>query len=810
MFASKLRIALYAIVLVSPALAQKPWSGTPEIEQALRGLNVLGSVLMIAAHPDDENTALLAYFARGRKVRTAYLSATRGEGGQNLIGPEQGDVLGVIRTQELLAARRIDGAEQFFTRAIDFGFTKSADETMAKWGRERIVADMTGVIRRYRPDVVIVRFSGTSRDGHGQHQASTILTREAYTAAGDPARFPEQLQWAPGWTPKRLVWNTFSFTAEQERQAAAMPSRVEVDTGEFNPVLGRSYNEIAGMSRSMHRSQGMGSPERRGPSRNYFVHLSGEPARQDVFDGVDTTWNRVPGGAEIAKLLGVALRAFRPERPGAAIPALAKARTLIASLRDPWAAVKLRELDEAIALCAGLWVSADSDGWAVTPGSRVNVRLTALNRSSAPITLERAGLNGAGESVGKPLAYNQPFTRTMDGAAGNTYTQPFWLESRHNPDYYQISSQQLIGLAENPPAMTARFTLRIVGAEIVLDRPVEYRYVDRVGGEMTRPLAVVPPVALNFPQQVVLFPAAAAKRVDIEAFATVKQGGGEARLEVPARWAVTPGSRSYPASAAGEQHSLQFQITPDSGVGVARAMAGSSPGRGLTVVSYPHIPPQVLLPLAEVRVVRADVRVTARKVGYIMGAGDEVPGALRQLGCDVTLLAPSDIEGRALNEFDAIVAGVRAYNTRADLRANHSRLMQYVSGGGTYIVQYNVAEGALGNIGPYPISLSRDRVSVEDAPVMVADPASPLLHTPNEITARDFEGWVQERGLYFASRGDWRYHPVTASHDPGEQPLPGGELWTRYGKGVYIFTGYSWFRQLPAGVPGAYRLFANL
>ncbi|MFB3827290.1 MAG: PIG-L family deacetylase [Bryobacteraceae bacterium] len=810
MFASKSTAALFGFVLVWPALAQKPWSGTPEIEQALRRVNVLGSVLMIAAHPDDENTAVLAYFARGRGIRTAYLSATRGEGGQNLIGPEQGDALGVIRTQELLAARRIDGAEQFFTRAIDFGFTKSADETIAKWGRERIVADMTWVIRRYRPDVVMVRFSGTSRDGHGQHYASSILGREAYNAAGDPARFPEQLRLVSVWRPKRLVWNTFSFTAEQERQAAALPSRVEVDTGEFNPVLGRSYNEIAGMSRSLHRSQGMGSPERRGSSRNYFVHVAGEPARQDLFDGVDTTWNRVPGGAEIGKLTGAALAAFRPERPEAALPALAKARPLIAALRDPWAAVKLKEVDEAMALCAGLWLSADADGWAAVPGSRVSVRVTALNRSPAPVTLEKMELNGAGVSVGKSLAYNQPFTSSLEGAAGNAYSQPFWLETPHGPDYYEISNQELIGVAENPPAMKVRFTLRVAGTEVALDRPVEYRYVDRVGGERTRPLAVTPPVAFNFPQQSVLFPSPAPKRVDIEALAIVRQSGGEARLEAPARWTSTPASRPFPAGAAGEQHALQFQVAPDGGAAMARVLAGGAPARGLTVISYPHIPPQVLLPRAEVRLVRADVRVTARKVGYVMGAGDEVPDALRQLGCEVTLLAPSDLAERPLGEFDAIVAGVRAYNTRADLRANHARLMQYVSGGGTYIVQYNVAEGALGNIGPYSVSLGRERVSVEDAPVTFPDPASALLHTPNEITARDFEGWVQERGLYFASRWDPRYHTVMASHDPGEEPLAGGELWTRYGKGVYIFTAYSWFRQLPAGVPGAYRLFANL
>lgn len=814
---------LIALLLFAPARAETGLSGTPAVEQALQRLNVLGSVLMIGAHPDDENTAVLAYFARGRHVRTAYLSATRGEGGQNLIGPEQGELLGLIRTQELLAARRIDGAEQFFTRAIDFGFTKSANETLTKWGHERVLSDMVWIIRRYRPDVIVQRFSGTARDGHGQHQATGLLGKEAWAAAADPQRFPEQLRWVQAWRAKRIVWNTFSFTPEQEKQAATLPGRVEIDTGEFNPVLGRSYNQIAGLSRSQHRSQGMGSPERRGPSRNYFVAVDGEAARGDLFDGIDTTWNRLPGGAEIGRLLDEAVRNFQPEHPDLAIPLLLKARPLVAAIRDPWGAVKLKELDEAVALCAGLWVDAEADRWDAVPGSALKVRLTALNRSRAPLKLESVTLTGMGapatENLAAPLECNQPFSRQVERAvpAGEPYSQPFWLAHAPEGDSYVIDRQDLIGAADTLPVLEARFTLASGDTEIRISRPVEYRYVDRVYGELTRPLAVVPRVALNLPESVFVFPAGARRKVQVVASASVDNVAGEVHLELPKGWSAAPATAAFRVPRTGEQQVMEFEVTPPAGENIARLLAvtaehGRTVASGMRVISYPHIPPQTVFPPSEAKLVRANVAVHARRVGYVMGAGDQGPEALRQLGCEVRLLGAPDLAQHDLSGFDAIVTGVRAYNVRADLRANQSRLLEYVKNGGTLVVQYNVAEGSLEGVtlGPYPITISRDRVTVEESPVRFPHPDNPLLHAPNAIGEGDFEGWVQERGLYFASKWDPRYQTVLACGDPGEKPLDGGELWTRYGKGVYVFSAYSWFRQLPAGVPGAYRLFANL
>ena len=817
---------------VIPARGQRNLSGTAEIELALRKLNTLGSVLMIAAHPDDENTALLAYYARGRSMRTGYLSLTRGEGGQNLIGPEQGDLLGVIRTQELLAARRIDGAEQYFTRAIDFGYSKTPDETLGKWGREKVLSDIVWVIRKFRPDVVILRFSGTPRDGHGQHQASAILGKEAFLAAADKTRFPEQLRYVQPWQAKRVMWNVFSFTPEQEKEALAMPHRVELDTGEFNPILGKSYNEIAGISRSQHRSQGMGAPERRGPSKNFLATVAGNPADHDAFDGVDTTWARVPGGEAAGRILAEAERTFAPEQPEKTIPLLLKARPLVAAIDDPLARRKLEELDETLALCAGLWLDATADRYALVPGRPVELQLTALNRSHSPVGLLgysvltpegvfRAGSNDAQH----PLAYNQPVTGSLSwtAPADCPYSQPYWLRKPHSGDTYDIEDQQLIGLADTPPLLTAQFLLNFDGTSVAIKRPVQYRYVDPTEGEHTRAVVVVPAVAVNLPERVEFFPSETARKVEVLVKANGAQMKGDVHLELPPDWRGEPGAQPFQLPDGGGEQALAFSITPHDGAQAElHALAkvdGQVISTGMTVISYPHIPPQVLFPTAAVKLVRADVTLTAHRIGYVMGAGDQLPEALRQLGCEVTLLSDRDLAERDFSGFDAIVTGVRAYNVRADLRANQDRLLQYVRDGGTLIVQYNIAEGGafggrktgeLAHIGPYPLEIGRARVSVEEAPVKFLEPGHPVLATPNHISERDFEGWIQERGLYFASQWDSHYHALIETHDPGDKPQEGGMLAAHYGQGIYIFTAFSWFRELPAGVPGAYRIFANL
>lgn len=820
--------------VTAPVQAQRSLSGEIEIRQALERLNTLGSAMMIAAHPDDENTAMLAYLARGRHVRAAYLALTRGEGGQNLIGPEQGDQMGIIRTQELLAARRIDGAEQFFTRAIDFGFSKTAEETLTQWPRDQVLADIVWNIRRFRPDVVILRFTGTPRDGHGHHQSSAILGQEAYTAAADPRRFPEQLAYVQPWQVKRLMQNGLGGPGGGGRgggraaaAAAPEPEGVQIDLGAYSPELGFSYGQIAGMSRSQHRSQGMGSAERPGSQTNSLITLSGDKATTDLFQGIDISWNRVADGAAVAPVVSRALNSFDPRRPETLLPILAEARPLIAAINDPLAREKLKELDELMGLASGLWLEAQAANFAVIPGGEVRVNATAIARLAVPVTLRGIRITGVEGAPGATIApavlvANQPSQHpiAVKIPAGQPYSQPFWLAQPKQGTLYSIPDQRLVGLPENTPVMEAHFQVRIANTDIELTRPVQHRYVDRVYGELTRPLEVVPPVAIDLAENALVFPTTAARQIDVPVRSNSGKVAGDVRLELPTGWSATPASQHFELGATDEQTSVAFQLTPPAANsrGVIRAVAqvgGASVSTGIERIEYPHIPVQMLLPPAQTALVRANIANLAKNVGYIMGAGDDVPGAIRQLGAEVTLLASSDLSRGDLSKFDAIVTGVRAWNTRADLRANYQRLFDYANNGGTLIVQYNVAEGGPNNnplehIGPYPIRTSRDRVTVEEAPITFPNPQLKLLHTPNEITQADFEGWVQERGLYFADQWDEKYLSVLESHDPGEEPLKGGMLYTQYGKGAYIFSAYDWFRELPAGVPGAYRLFANM
>jgi LmbE family N-acetylglucosaminyl deacetylase len=828
-------LALLCTACIAPAFAQRELSGSAEARLSLDRLNIVGSVLMIAAHPDDENTALLAYLARGRKVRTGYLSLTRGEGGQNLIGAEQGDELGIIRTQELLAARRIDGAEQFFTRAIDFGFTKTPEECFQKWGREKILSDVVWVIRRFRPDVIILRFSGTPRDGHGQHQASAILGREAFAVAADPKRFPEQLQWVQPWQAKRLMWNPGAFTKEQREEVEKMPNRISVDPGDYDAVLGHSYAEIAGMSRSMHRSQGMGAAERKGSAKDFLVTQAGPVATKDIFDGIDISWNRIPGGAPMGQIAAEAARSFDPGNPARTVPQLLKAEKvaeiLMSTVHDPLIALKLHELNEAIALCSGLWLDAASDKYAVTPGGSLKFDATALNRDHMAVQVKSVDIVGISpaatkDKFGGVLPFNEPqvFALTTIIPEHQPLTQPYWLVAPKQGDTYAVPNQLDIGLPENPPLFEAHFHLRIESDDVEIVRPVAYRYIERAQGELTRPVVVEPPVALQWSQAAILFPNGSARTVDLRVQANIAKASGKVQIQTPPGWKISAQSGDFELTSPGEQKGVSFELTPPSadaqGSLAATAQAGDQRvATAMETINYPHIPTQVLFPPATAKLVRADVRLLAKSIGYVMGAGDEMPQALQQLGADVMLLSADDLASGNLSRFDAIVTGVRAYNVRADLRANQGRLLDYVKNGGTLVVQYNVADGRnpfggetnlLSNIGPYPITTGSERVTVEEAPVEFLHPDSPLLHQPNEITAHDFDGWIQERGLYFASKWDDHYQPLFETHDPTEKPQSGVTLYTRYGKGAYVFTAFSWFRELPAGVPGAFRIFANL
>jgi LmbE family N-acetylglucosaminyl deacetylase len=798
---------------------QSPHSvNAAELRLALKKLTVLGSVLYIAAHPDDDNTAFLGYMAKGRLMRTGYLSMTRGEGGQNLIGSEQGDLLGVIRTQELLASRRIDGAEQYFTRAIDFGFSKNLEETMNIWGKDRILSDVVWMIRSYRPDVVVTRFTPT-QGGHGNHTSSAALAYEAYAAAGDPKRFPEQLKFVQTWKPKRLVWNAFRF--QQTDRSPAPEHSISLDLGVYSPILGESFTEMAGRSRSMNKSQGTGGSQNRGEFVNYFQHVAGDTASKDLFDGVNIGWARVAGGEAVGNILEEVYRSYSGENPANSLPGLLRALSALEKLQgDPWIDIKKRELQEVIKTCGGLWIDALSSENNVIPGSDVKITVSAINRSPYAFRLERIVFPaGRGDTVlNTQLQNNQPVLATVALTLPTDfqYSQPYWLTESSETGAYRIPDQRLVGLAENKPPLTVKVRIASTDGTMDLEIPVRYRMVDPVEGELYRPLVINPPLTLNLPEKVYVFADGKPKVVQVNVRNEGGKVSGSVSLRAPSGWKVIPTSAPVEFAQKDENQTLSFSVeagaTSASGAFEVEATVGNRIVRqDMITIRYPHIPQQAVFPKAEGKLLRVDLKTSPRRVGYIMGPGDEIPTSLRQMGYAVAMLTDDDLKNGSLGSYDVIIAGVRSYNMRPVLRATQRKLMDFVEKGGTYIVQYMTPRKAeTENMGPYPFTVSGDRVSVEDAPVRFLAPESPILNTPNKISQDDFKGWIQERGLYFSDKWDAHYTPVLSSNDPGEPARDGGLLVAKYGAGYYIFTGYAFFRQLPAGNPGAHRLFANL
>ena len=821
------RFLLVVLVFATPGIASARTAS--EIQLALRKLSVLGTTLYVAAHPDDENTAFLAWSANDRLYRTGYLSVTRGDGGQNLIGEEKGPLLGIVRTQELLSARRIDNAEQFFTRAIDFGYSKNAEETLSIWNRDEVLADVVWVIRRFRPDVIVTRFPTTDEGGHGQHTASALLAVEAFQAAGDATKFPEQLKHVSTWQPKRLFWNRFSWQ-RIDPNSDVVKNDLRIDLGAYNPLLGRSYTEIAAESRSEHKSQGFGSAERRGTVINYFNQLAGDRAQSDLFEGVATDWSRVEGSQRLAEILARANATFDPQAPSKSIPILldayAEIERLAASTENPWAAIKRGELLEVIRDAAGLSIDISAVDPTVTPGSSIAMNVSVVNRSDYPFTLQTVAspLANPSKAPGAVLKNNEPVRTDLTIAvpADHPVSQPYWLQGEPTKGMFRVANQERIGDAESAPSIPITVSLSDPSMRtLVFTVPAVHRRVDPVAGEQIRPVEVVPPVSANFEQGVYLFPDAKPKDVEVKVRSFAPNVKGTLRLIAPSGWKVAPESAAIAIADKGGELDLRFAVIPPPGEtnGTLRAeidLDGAKHSRSVIQIEYPHIEPQILFPASTSRLVRADVRRRGQRIGYIMGSGDDVPESLAQAGFDVTILTDDDLERETFTRFDAVVAGIRAYNTRHRLRIAHPRLITYVENGGTYVVQYNTEANVTAdrmvvpNPGPYPLKISRDRVAVEDAPVQILLPSHPVLTTPNRITAADFNGWVQERGLYFPNEWDAKYEAPIATNDPGEPSKPGSVLLARHGKGVFVYTSLSFFRQLPAGVPGAYRLFVNL
>jgi LmbE family N-acetylglucosaminyl deacetylase len=803
------------------ASAQAPMRpDAAQIQLALKKLRVLASVLYVGAHPDDENNELIAYLAEGRLADTAYLSMTRGDGGQNLIGPEIGERLGIIRSQELLAARRIDGGRQFFTRAIDFGFSKSPDETLRIWDKDAVLADTVRVFRLFQPDVVITRFPATVRPTHGHHTASAILAREAFAAAGDPKRFPEQIKAIGLWKPGRIFWNTSPWFYDKKEDFKE-DGLLKLDVGEFSPLLGLSFSEIAARSRSMHQSQGFGSSGSRGESLEYLELLEGEKARADLFDGIDTTWGRIAGGAVVGEILDRAYKTFNPESPSLTVPLLLEARArLLALPAGRWKSVKQADLDQAIVSCLGLYLEAASATPSAVPGEKIKLNLEAANGSSIAVRLKRVAFPGTGvdESLDQDLSGRAGLAREMQVALPKDLpdSQPYWLRQKGGPGVFRVADPALIGLPENPPPVTAVFTLDVSGSPFQVERPVVYKSTDPVRGELYRPFEVIPAVAVDLLDHVFVFPGPEPREVTVRVSAGRDGVDGTVHLEVPGGWQASPQSREFKLAQKEAEVTLKFEVRPpaSASTGVLKAVAESSGARfdrGLVRIEHAHIPTQVLLPPAEGRLVRLDLQRKGQTIGYVQGAGDQIPAGLRQIGYTVVELKEDELVPERLRGYDAVILGVRAYNTIEGIKQRQPALFDYAKAGGRLIIQYNTGhELKVEAVAPYALTISRDRVTEENAEVRFLLPKHPVLNQPNRITPADFEGWVQERGLYFASKWDPNFQAILSSNDVGEPPRDGGLLVAPYGDGYVVYTGYSWFRQIPAGVPGAYRILVNL
>ncbi len=819
-------VAMFAVVSTAnsadaPSLLSPEQMNGGEIQLALQKLNVLGRVLYIAAHPDDENTNLMALWSNGSLYDAAYLSITRGDGGQNLIGPELRERLGVIRTEELLAARRIDHGKQFFSRAIDFGFSKTAEEALRLWDHDKILSDVVWVIRKFRPDVIVTRFSPEDQLTHGHHTASSILALEAFSAAADPKRFPEQLTFVKPWHATRLVWNTSPFFFSNRNLPFDPTGLTVLEAGGYNPLLGKAYTEIAAASLSMHKSQGVGSPPRRGARKEYFKPLEGRPMTSSLFDGIDTTWSRVPHSESIASEIRQIISQFHPADPAASVPALLKLRQAISAIKDDsWIPEKESELDEIIAACLGLHVEASTTNETVTPGETATIKLEAINRSNIPVTLQEVRCPNPSESIKieTTLPANEMVTKDLSCKIpeNTSYSQPYWLRKPGTLGAFAVEDQTLVGLPENPPELPIEVVLQVSGQELRYTVDTRYRTVDPVAGELRRPLVIAPPVFAKVADKVLVFATNQPKPVSVHVTAATGPVKGQLRVTVPAGWEVSPASVPIDLKGVNAEMGATFTVKPpeQNSEGMLRAVVSVN-GRDYSFervrISYPHIGVQTLMPQSEVKLVRADIRKKGDRIGYIPGAGDDIPESLQQIGYSVKILSESDITVENLAQFSAVVLGIRAYNTQDRIFNWLPELFAYAKAGGVVIVQYNtLADLKTEQLGPYPLEISRDRVTDENAEVRVLAPNHPLMTSPNKITSKDFEGWVQERGLYFVKKWDPAWVPILSCNDPKEKPLDGGLLVAKVGKGFFIYTSYSWFRELPAGVPGAYRLFANM
>jgi LmbE family N-acetylglucosaminyl deacetylase len=800
--------------------AQQKALSSSEILQNILKLKTVANVMYVAAHPDDENTLLISWLSKEKKARTAYFAMTRGDGGQNLIGNEQGEYVGLLRTHELLEARKIDGGEQYFSRAIDFGFTKKTEEAMLTWGKENILEDLVLQIRKFKPDVIINRFPPDDRAGHGHHSASAVLAAEAFEAAADPNKFPEQLKTVEIWQAKRLVWNSYSrgFNNEEPKEGTS----IKLSLGDYNTLLGKSYPEISAEARSKHRSQGFGSAVTRNERYDYALHVKGEPAKTDILDGVNTTWMRINGGEKIDNALEQIVKKYNIAQPAESVSDLVAVYSMIENLpKSIYTENKKTECINLILQCAGIYFEANPSKYVVSPSQKLKFFMTAIKRSNLEITLNKVSFSGIAEKdtvFNTPLTYNKALEKATEIEIPNTaiITQPYWLKENQEKGIYKISEEKFRGLPMAPDPLYANFEFSIAGKTLNYIAPVKFKYTEPSFGEIYRYLEVRPEVLVNLDQKVYIFADVKPRKIGVTVDSNLPSLETKVGLELAPGWKCEPLIQNVILS--GKSQKVFFTITPpvlNSEIEI-KAFATTQNGkyeRAIKNIKYDHIPELNVFPIASAKANRINIQKRGQKIGYIAGAGDEVPDALKQIGYDVNAINESNVNSN-LSIYDAIIVGVRAYNTEDWLVNAQENLFKYVSNGGNLIVQYQT-QAFYGTVktkelGPYSLNVGRGRVTDENAEMKILKPAHPLLNMPNKITSKDFDGWVQERGLYFADKWSDKYETIFSIKDAGETEQEGSLLITKYGKGNYIFTGLSFFRQLPAGVPGAYKLMSNL
>lgn len=815
-----LNLVIWSSVVVSGFSQVK---SSDQILEDIKKLNVLGSVLYVAAHPDDENTRLISFLSKEKKYRTAYVSLTRGDGGQNLIGSQLDEYLGVIRTNELLEARKIDGGIQYFTRANDFGYSKNAEETFTIWNRDTILYDLVRLIREFKPDVIINRFDHrTSGRTHGHHTASAQLAVDAFKEASHALYRVQDMKDLEPILVSRIFFNTsiFFYGSKEKFDAADKSSMYSMDLGAYYPSLGLSNGEVSALSRSMHKSQGFGINSTRGTQMEYFERIGSKKDAGEVspFDGLNLTWTRINGGGNVEKIISQVITEYDHNNPSNSIPLLQKAEQYIFELSPgQWRDIKLKDIRDIIVACAGIYADANTDKQIVSNGQRIKINTEFICRSKSNCVLQKIVFNPSKQdsTFHKTLDYNVPLIWSSEiGLLNLNNTSPFWLAYGRGKSIYRVDDKKMYAQAISDKELSVEFYYKLNGVDYIIRRDIIYKNDDPVLGEVRQALDVLPAVTVEPFDPSVLISTKAGSTIKLILRSRIPNQSGKISLRVPDHVSVSPQNIQFNLPNVNSTQEVEFRIQSqkfDNSITEIPVLFESENAFMHVQMKYPHIPWQNVLTPAVIKLTSLDLKTSTVKIGYINGAGDYIDEALKKLSYEVLEIASNQISSLDPAKIPILIFGIRAWNTREELPHYQTELMNYVKKGGRLIFQYNTtSELMLGNFLGDEFKISRDRVTNEESPVRILNPSHTLLNKPNKISLKDFDNWVQERGLYYPNVYSKDWEEILAMNDPNEKELNAGILYKKLGKGSIIYTPLSWFRQLPAGVPGAYRLFVNL